>query len=65
MKNIIQEFNIGDKVYMDSPFGRYEGVVMNIADKEMKIKSESPTGNGTMWAFYPIKQTNWKKYQNK
>ena len=65
MKNTIQEFNIGDKVYMDSPFGRYEGVVMNIADKEMKIKSETPTGNGTMWAYYPIKQTKWKKYQNK
>jgi hypothetical protein len=65
MKNTMKEFNIGDKVYMDSPFGRYEGVVMNIADKEMKIKSETPTGNGTMWAYYPIKQTKWKKYQNK
>ena len=65
MKNTMKEFNIGDKVYMDSPFGRYEGVVMNIADKEMKIKSENPTGNGNMWAYYPIKQTNWKKYQNK
>jgi hypothetical protein len=38
---------------------------MNIADKEMKINSESPTGNGNMWAYYPIKQTKWKKYQNK
>jgi hypothetical protein len=65
MKNTMKEFNIGDKVYMGSPFGRYEGVVMNIADKEMKIKSETPTGNGTMWAYYPIKQTKWKKYQNK
>lgn len=65
MKNKKQEFNIGDKVYMDSPFGRYEGIIMNIADKEMKIKSESPTGNGTMWAYYHIKKTNWKKYQNK
>ena len=55
-------FSIFDKVYMDSPFGRYTGIVKEVKDGKMTIESHSPTGNGTMWADYDIEGTEWQKY---
>ena len=55
-------FSIFDKVYMDSPFGRYTGIVKDVKDGKMTIESHSPTGNGTMWADYDIEGTYWQKY---
>lgn len=55
-------FSIFDKVYMDSPFGRYTGIVKDVKDGKMTIESHSPTGNGTMWADYDIEGTDWQKY---
>ena len=55
-------FSVFDKVYMDSPFGRYTGIVKDVKDGKMTIESHSPTGNGTMWADYDIEGTDWKKY---
>lgn len=55
-------FSIFDKVYMDSPFGRYTGIVKDVKDGKMTIESNSPTGNGTMWADYDIEGTDWQKY---
>lgn len=55
-------FSVFDKVYMDSPFGRYTGIVKDVKDGKMTIESHSPTGNGTMLADYDIEGTEWKKY---
>jgi hypothetical protein len=55
-------FNVFDKVYMNSPFGVYTGEVKSINDGKMTIESHSPTGNGSMWADYDIKGTDWRKY---
>mgnify|MGYP003403689429 CR=1 FL=1 len=55
-------FSIFDKVYMDSPFGRYIGIVKDVKEGKMTIESHSPTGNGTMWADYDIEGTEWQKY---
>lgn len=55
-------FSVFDKVYMDSPFGRYTGIVKDVKNGQMTIESLSPTGNGTMWADYDIEGTDWKKY---
>lgn len=55
-------FSIFDKVYMDSPFGIYTGIVKDVKEGKMTIESHSPTGKGTMWAEYDIEGTEWKKY---
>ena len=55
-------FSIFDKVYMDSPFGRYTGEIKSINDGKMTIKSHSPTGRGSMLAEYDIEGTEWQKY---
>lgn len=55
-------FSIFDTVYMDSPFGRYTGIIKDVKDGKMTIESYSPTGNGTMWADYDIEGTEWQKY---
>jgi hypothetical protein len=55
-------FSIFDKVYMDSPFGRYTGEIKSINDGKMTIESHSPTGRGLMLAEYDIEGTEWKKY---
>ena len=55
-------FSVFDKVYMDSPFGRYTGIVKEVKDGKMTIESHSPTGSGTMWADYDIESTEWQKY---
>jgi len=55
-------FSIFDKVYMDSPFGRYTGEIKSINDGKMTIESHSPTGRGLMLAEYDIEGTEWRKY---
>lgn len=55
-------FSVSDKVYMDSPFGRYTGEVKKVCDGKMTIESHNPMGNGCMWAEYDIDGTDWKKY---
>lgn len=54
-------FSIFDTVYMNSPFGRYTGIVKDVKDGKMTIESHSPTGKGTMLANYDIEGTEWKK----
>ena len=53
-------FSIFDKVYMNSPFGRYTGIVTDVKDGKMTIESHSPTGSGRMWADYDIEGTEWQ-----
>jgi len=55
-------FSIFDKVYMDSPFGRYTGEIKSINESKMTIESHSSTGRGSMLAEYDIECTEWKKY---
>lgn len=55
-------YNISDKVYMDSPFGRYRGEVKKVGDGVMTIESYSPIGKGFMLAEYDIDGTDWEKY---
>lgn len=55
-------FNVGDRVYMDSQFGRYTGNVTKVDDKNVTIQSFSPGGRGNfMVAEYNIKNIEWKK----
>jgi hypothetical protein len=58
----VVSFSIFDKVYMDSPFGRYTGEVKSVEGGKMTIESHSPTGRGSMWADYEIDGTEWQKY---
>ncbi len=60
--NPVLAFSVFDKVYMDSPFGRYTGIVQKVKGGIMTIESHSPTGNGIMWADYDIEETEWQKY---
>lgn len=62
-KNMIEkhEFIVGDKLYFDSPFGRYEGVVKGVSDSKVSIESHSPTKKGMMLADYNIEGIEWKK----
>ena len=55
-------FSIFDTVYMDSPFGRYAGIVKDVKDGKMTIESHSPTGKGMMLVDYDVEGTEWKKY---
>ena len=55
-------FSIFDKVYMDSPFGRYTGIVKGVDENKVTIESYSPMGRGMMLADYDIKGTDWQKY---
>jgi transcription antitermination factor NusG len=55
------QFNIGDSVYMNSPFGTYTGEVTSIQGEKMTIEVTSPTGKGNVWAEYEIEGTLWKK----
>lgn len=56
-------FNIFDTVYMDSPFGRYTGIVKDVKDGKMTIESHSPTGKGMMLADYDVEGTEWKNIE--
>lgn len=62
MDNEILTFNISDRVYMNSPFGIYTGIVRNVKDGKIIVESMSPTGTSTLWATYDIEGTEWKKY---
>ena len=55
-------FSLFDKVYMDSPFGRYTGVVKGVEESKVIIESHSPMGNGTMLADYDLSNNDWQKY---
>jgi hypothetical protein len=55
-------FSIFDKVYMDSPFGRYTGEIKSINKGKMTIESHSPTGRGSVLAEYDIEGAEWQKY---
>jgi hypothetical protein len=59
------EFNISDRVYMDSPFGIYTGIVRSIVGDTITIASNSPSGNSSMLADYSIKSMEWKKFNKK
>jgi transcription antitermination factor NusG len=54
-------FQIGDKVYMDSPFGRYKGQVkdINLETKQIEVEYSTPNGAGTTWAWFG--PSSWKK----
>lgn len=60
--NNVVSFSLFDKVYMNSPFGVYTGIVKDVKEGKMTIESHSPTGNGTMLAEYDIEGTEWQKY---
>ena len=55
-------FSIFDKVYMDSPFGRYTGVVKGVEESKVIIESHSPNGKGMMLADYDLTNNDWQKY---
>lgn len=55
-----KEFKIGDKVYMDSPFGMYRGEVKNVSENEITVASTSPAG-GFLLSDYSIKDCVWTK----
>ena len=55
-------FSLFDKVYMDSPFGRYTGVVKGVEKNKVIIESYSPMGKGMMLADYDLNNNDWKKY---
>tara|TARA_R100000541_G_scaffold11658_1_gene19827 strand:+ start:265 stop:498 length:234 start_codon:yes stop_codon:yes gene_type:complete len=55
-------FSLFDKVYMDSPFGRYTGVVKGVEASKVIIESHSPNGKGMMLADYEIDNNDWQKY---
>ena len=55
-------FSLFDKVYMDSPFGRYTGVVKGVEESKVIIESHSPNGKGMMLADYDLKNNDWQKY---
>lgn len=55
-------FSLFDKVYMDSPFGRYTGVVKGVEESKVIIESHSPKGNGMMLADYDLNNNDWQKY---
>lgn len=48
---------------MDSPFGRYTGIVKDVKDGKMTIEIHTPTGNGTTWDDYDIEGSDWQKYE--
>lgn len=58
----VVSFSLFDKVYMDSPFGRYTGVVKGVEESKVIIESHSPNGKGTMLADYDLKNNDWQKY---
>ena len=58
----VVSFSLFDKVYMDSPFGRYTGVVKGVEESKVIIESHSPMGNGTMLADYDLSNNDWQKY---
>jgi len=58
----VVSFSLFDKVYMDSPFGRYIGIVKGVEESKVIIESHSPTGNGTMLAGYDLSNNDWQKY---
>jgi|TARA_B110000908_G_scaffold12617_1_gene14688 hypothetical protein len=55
-------FSLFDKVYMDSPFGRYTGVVKGVEKNKVIIESYSPMGKGMMLADYDLNNNDWQKY---
>ena len=55
-------FSLFDKVYMDSPFGRYTGVVKGVEEGKVTIESHSPNGKGMMLADYDLTNNDWQKY---
>ena len=55
-------FSLFDKVYMDSPFGRYTGIVRGVEKTKVVIESHNPTGNGMMLADYDLDNNDWQKY---
>lgn len=55
-------FTLFDNVYMDSPFGRYTGVVKGVEKNKVIIESYSPIGSGMMLADYDLKNNDWQKY---
>ena len=56
-----QDFEILDNVYLDSPFGRYTGVVKDIRGDKVTIESQSPMSSGSMLADYDINDNEWFK----
>ena len=58
----VVSFSLFDKVYMDSPFGRYTGVVKGVEESKVIIESHSPNGKGMMLADYDLKNNDWQKY---
>lgn len=58
----VVSFSLFDKVYMDSPFGRYTGIVKGVEESKVIIESHSPTGNGMMLAGYDLSNNDWQKY---
>tara|TARA_R110002153_G_scaffold224401_1_gene377091 strand:- start:248 stop:472 length:225 start_codon:yes stop_codon:yes gene_type:complete len=59
--NVVR-FSLFDKVYMDSPFGRYTGVVKGVEKNKVIIESYSPMGKGMMLANYDLNNNDWQKY---
>jgi hypothetical protein len=47
---------------MDSPFGRYTGIVRGVEKTKVVIESHNPTGNGMMLADYDLDNNDWQKY---
>tara|TARA_R110000868_G_scaffold79766_2_gene226796 strand:+ start:746 stop:1045 length:300 start_codon:yes stop_codon:yes gene_type:complete len=58
----VVSFSLFDKVYMDSPFGRYTGIVKGVEESKVIIESHSPMGNGMMLADYDLSDNDWQKY---
>tara|TARA_R110000824_G_scaffold219384_1_gene406263 strand:+ start:217 stop:456 length:240 start_codon:yes stop_codon:yes gene_type:complete len=58
----VVRFSLFDKVYMDSPFGRYAGVVKSVEESKVIIESHSPNGKGMMLADYDLTNNDWQKY---
>ena len=58
----VVSFSLFDKVYMDSPFGRYTGVVKGVEEGKVTIESHSPNGKGMMLADYDLNNNDWQKY---
>ena len=58
----VVSFSLFDKVYMDSPFGIYTGVVKGVEESRVMIESHSPNGKGMMLADYDLSNNDWQKY---
>jgi hypothetical protein len=58
----VVSFSLFDKVYMDSPFGIYTGVVKGVEESRVIIESHSPNGKGMMLADYDLSNNDWQKY---